>query len=461
MYRSVRWWVGGWVLGSLGGVHGQPRAEVANDVPSGRGQLDRLVQSYFQTVEDEQRRGLVAEIRTASGNSVEQVAASVRAAKLWSPLPVADFFSLPTKSAETVKVWWRGFKNPAPDRARPLVLCLPDVDEMGHHDLALERAITSLGPAFCEGCFLAVLDRPIGGGFHQHPQAARDLRAILREARRNLPLDGERVFLFGRGRGGEAAWTAAMFNPDLFAGVITVASVPRLPYAEQLLPILLPNLSHTPLLGVRPLVTDPQADPTATLLDARLSAIETWSRGAGLPVRGAPTPFVDSPHGKTVDGHAIRDDLTWLENALRPRPGVAARRSFRYLGQGDLGWLRASKLYGDVWTDDQLSILPSPGADRDAFITDVLQEKLFFLAGRVVGQTVTIATKRIAEVELRLFDGMVDFSQPVTVVVNARKRHDAVIQPDMATLLESAYAEWEFQRLVFATLSFSIAPDRP
>jgi hypothetical protein len=34
-----------------------------------------------------------------------------------------------------------------------------------------------------------------------------------------------------------------------------------------------------------------------------------------------------------------------------------------------------------------------------------------------------------------------------------------LVKPNIATLLESAYEEWEFQRLVFAKLPFSIRAD--
>jgi hypothetical protein len=120
--------------------------------------------------------------------------------------------------------------------------------------------------------------------------------------------------------------------------------------------------------------------------------------------------------------------------------------------------LRAVKTYGDA-DKRSLSIAVGPTTDRDEFITDLIKEKLFHLGGRIDGQSIHIETKRIAEVELWLFDGMVDFAKPITVIVNGRKRHEGLVKPDIATLLESAYEVWEFQRLVFVKLPFSIRPD--
>ncbi len=164
-------------------------------------------------------------------------------------------------------------------------------------------------------------------------------------------------------------------------------------------------------------------------------------------------------HSFLPDSGAIAETLSAFISRSRAAPGQPITHWFRYPAQGDVGWLRALKAYGDVWTEDQLSIVVNPTADRDAFVTDVLKDKLFYIAGHVDGQTITIETKRVAEIELRLYDGMVDFGRPITVIINGRKRHEAVVKPNIGTLLESAYEEWEFQRLVFVKLIFSIRPD--
>ncbi|MEK7757146.1 MAG: hypothetical protein AAB385_08030, partial [Planctomycetota bacterium] len=250
----------------------------------------------------------------------------------------------------------------------------------------------------------------------------------------------------------------SLFQPDLFAGVIVVASHPRLPFPQQVYPLLLPNLKDVPLAVIDPATNGPNTAPPS-VMDAHLDAIVQLAGQTSLPIRRVTVGFDDGEYGILPRWEAAKDTLAGVRGKIRTKPGRTVSHWFRYPAQGDVGWLRAFKTYGDVWTEDQLSIAVGPTTDRDAFIADVIKEKLFHLGGRVEGQTIHIETKRIAEVELRLFDGMVDFAKPITVIINGRKRHEGVVKPSVLTLLESAYEEWEFQRILYAKLPFSIRAD--
>jgi pimeloyl-ACP methyl ester carboxylesterase len=353
---------------------------------------------------------------------------------------------------------YQGGLNLDPEMRHGLVICMPDKDEEADTNLTINRAIAVLGPAFYDNCSLVALSHPIGGSFHQHPAAADDLRWIIRELRRRIHLDSDRLYLFGFRKGGEAAWMASLFQPDLFAGVIVVASHPRLPFPQQVYPLLLPNLKDVPLAVIDPATDGPNAAPPS-VMDAHLDAIAELAGQTSLPIRRVTVGFDDGEYGILPRWDAAKDELAGIRDKARTKPGRTVSHWFRYPAQGDVGWLRAVKTYGDVWTEDQLSIAVGPTTDRDAFIADVIKEKLFHLGGRVEGQTIHIETKRVAEVELRFFDGMVDFAKPITVIINGRKRHEGLVKPNIAMLLESAYEEWEFQRLAFAKLPFSIRAD--
>lgn len=374
-------------------------------------------------------------------------------------MPGGDVVAVETASSGRVNVLWRGFINRDPTPARPLVLCIPAHDETEDvPNLTLNRAVMTLGPAFYDTCFLAALSRPIGGSFHQHPAEADDLRRIIRELRRRIHLDTDRLYLFGFHEGGSAAWMASLFQPDLFAGVIAVIAHPKLPYPQQFYPLLLPNLKDLALVVIAPARdgTDP-APPS--VMEAHLNAIVEIARLNSLPMNKAIVPFDDGKFGTVPRWNAVKDAVAVIRDQTRVKSGRTVSHWFRYPAQGDVGWLRAVKTYGDLWTEDQLSIAVAPATDRDTFITDVFKDKLFHISGRVEGQTITIETKRIAEIELRLFDGMIDFAKPITVLVNGRKRHDGTVKPNITTMLESSFEEWEFQRLVLAKLSFSIRAD--
>jgi pimeloyl-ACP methyl ester carboxylesterase len=418
--------------------------------------LDALVNQYFRADDAKERTILASSIEKAAGSSIEAVATAVRRVMVWEPMPDGDI-AIQSSTSGTITAKYHGSLDLDPAPRHGLVLCMPNDDE-ADTNLTLNRAITVLGPNFCDSCGLAALSRSIGGSFHQHPAAADDLRRIIRELRRRIHLDTDRLYLFGFREGGEAAWMASLFQPDLFAGVIVVAAHPKLPFPQQVYPLLLPNLKDVPLAVIDPATDGPNAAPPS-VLDAHLDAIVQLAGQTSLPIRRVTVPFDDGEDGMLPRWDTTKDELAGIRSKSRTKPGRTVSHWFRYPAQGDVGWLRAVKTYGDVWTEDQLSIAVGPTTDRDAFITDVIKEKLFHLGGRVEGQTIHIETKHIAEVELRLFDWMVDFAKPITVIINGRKRHEGLVKPNIATLLESAYEEWEFQRLVFAELPFSIRAD--
>ena len=419
--------------------------------------LDAFVDQYFRANDAKERTQLASSIEQAAGSSIEAVATAVRRIMVWEPMPGGDI-AIRSSTSGTITAKYHGSFNLDPVPRHGLVLCMPNDDEEADTNLTLNRAIAVLGPNFYDSCGLAALSRPIDGSFHQHPAAADDLRRIIRELRRRIHLDTDHLYLFGFREGGEAAWMASLFQPDLFAGVIVVASHPRLPFPQQVYPLLLPNLKDVPLAVIDPATNGPNTAPPS-IMDAHLNAIVQLAGQTSLPIRRVTVGFDDGEYGILPRWDAAKDELAGIRGKFRTKPGRTVSHWFRYPAQGDVGWLRAVKTYGDVWTEDQLSIAVGPTTDRNAFITDVIKEKLFHLGGRVEGQTIHIETKRIAEVELRLFDGMVDFAKPITVIINGRKRHEGLVKPNIATLLESAYEEWEFQRLVFAKLPFSIRAD--
>jgi len=411
--------------------------------------LDELVDQYFRANDSKERTKLAFSIEEAAGGSIEAIAASVQQIPARLPFNDTGRIIVTTTSAGDVTATFQVMLDAEGRYARAMFLCLPAKDELAEEPRATIRAVTLLAPAISEGCFVVGLDKPVAGSFLQHVAAAQDLRKIVRELRRTLYVDTNRLFLIGAAEGGEAAWIAALFQPDLFAGVITVSSAPRLPFVQQHFPLLADNLRGTAVFSIVP--------PDNPSLNAWTRFLADFTGQRSVPIRIAQVAYPSNIKlGPIPDRRAIAGPLREFLSQGRNPPGRPISHWFRYPAQGDVGWLRAVKTYGDVWTEDQLSIAVSPTTDRDAFIADVLKGKLFHLGGRVEGQTIHIETKRIAEVELRLFDGMVDFAKPITVIINGRKRHEGLVRPSIKTMLEAAHEEWEFQRILYAKVSYSI-----
>ncbi len=423
-----------------------------SDMGDGGPTLAALVEAYFRSDEADQRARLGRTIEEVSGGDLASVAEAVRHISLWSERPGDDHrFWFEPGDGGRIAVHYRIPADYDPANRHSMIVCVPDTGMSPTQTLAF--TIDVLGNAG-RGCVLITTQRPIGGSFHQPLSSTADLRLLLRETRRRIHVDSNRVFLFGTGSGGDAAWMAAIAHPDLFSGVIILSGYPRVPCPEQVYPLFLGNLRGVAVLTVWNSPDEAPATVRQRTVAAHNRAIVDFAGQASLSITGLELP-----------GNS-RDDL-------KPPPGAVAemlaRRAapparnishwFRYPGQGHAGWLKQTRFKGRIWEAEQLSILPSPATDRGEFISDVIKAKLAYMGAQIDGQTITIETRRCARIELLLPVELVDWGRPVTVRCNGRTRHSGPISPSISTLLDNAFKEWEFQRLTVARLSFSVRTD--
>ncbi|MDO8632905.1 MAG: hypothetical protein Q7R41_20680, partial [Phycisphaerales bacterium] len=298
-------------------------------------------------------------------------------------------------------------------------------------------------------------NRTIGGMFHDRTRVTDDMPVLLREIRKLIHVNTDSVCLFGAGAGGDAAWMAATMYSFEFTGLIANDSYPHVPYPEQTYTLLLPNLNELSVLSIWS-AGGADGSPDVSPIAAFNRAIVAYARRRSLPIKGVELPGV----ANTSIQLPLKETGAILDGR---RSGVRyqVQHWFRYRGQGDCGWLRATEIVGDVWDDDQISIVPAPTTDGDRFITDKIAEKLAFISGGIEGQNISIETRRCGGVELRLSPEHVDFEKPITIVCNGRKRFEGLIRPSVADLLESAYEDWDFQHPVYARKTFSIRTDSP
>lgn len=72
-----------------------------------------------------------------------------------------------------------------------------------------------------------------------------DVMEVLAEVREELPIDGDRIYLYGHSMGGAGTYHIASKNPYLFAGLAVAAPYPR----EDLAPLeQLNNIQHLPIM---------------------------------------------------------------------------------------------------------------------------------------------------------------------------------------------------------------------
>ncbi|MCH7592674.1 MAG: hypothetical protein IH989_07845 [Planctomycetes bacterium] len=438
---------------SAGCIWSNVRAEPPDVAPARRAGLSRLVRAFF-TLSDEGKRGSLARaIEKAASGSVPAVARAIRRAELWSDAsPRIERFAVRLPGSRTVSIECSYPEGYDPAFAYPVLICLPHVGDSPARTLTLVRR--ALGESI-RGFALASPARLASASFHLAGNSAGDFTMLLRELRRRIHIDSDRLFLFGSGTGGDAAWLAAMFHPDDLAGAIVLASYPHVPYAAQTLPFLLRNLRRVPVLTVW---AEPRAGDTSLRRLAEVAqnrAIRRIADDADLPITS-----LEIASDRLDARGFLESDVRAILAGRRAAIPTEASLWFRYPQQGKIAWLRQTRFAGEVWEAPELSIRPAPGADRDLFITNTLQRKMAYLSGRIEGQTIDITARRCRRVELALREDLIDLTRPVTVRCNGKIRYEGLIEPDVATLLESAYADWDFQRPAVARFSFSIKRPR-
>lgn len=416
--------------------------------------LDRLVRAYFGIEDAKQRSRLAGMIDGASHGDLALVAQAVGGVSVWTELPsAAGFLSFESAVGKRTVAAYQLPEHYDPSLCHPMIVCFPRAGVAGRDTVVLAGQV--LGEA-ANGFVLISPDGPVCPTFHQPAGAADDVQRLLRAARREIHVDTDRVFLFGLAEGGEAAWMAAITQPDSFAGVIVLSAYPRVPFPEQVYAFLLQNMRHLPLLTVWRAPEGRHVTTRQRVVAAHNRAIVEFAQRASLPIVG-----VEIPGGESA---VPRPPAALASEMLGKRRRVLSTELshwFRYPAHGRTGWLRQVKFMGEVWEADQLAIAVSAAGDRDRFIADTIKHKLAYLGGRVDRGTITIETRRCARVELLLPMGLVDLTRPILVRCNGRRRYDRVLEPSVRVLLETAYEQWEFQRPVAARLSFSVRTDAP
>ncbi|MCH8146986.1 MAG: hypothetical protein IH987_03205 [Planctomycetes bacterium] len=409
-----------------------------------------LVVAYFRTEESDARHRLADEIDEICGGSIDRVAQAVRDARLWPTLTDrVGSLSFDCGTTDPVEIIYQlpvGYDATTP---WPVIVFAGDCDAT----LSFAQLSEPLGD-LADGFILLHPRQWIGGSFDQSLGAAGDFRQFVRHVRRAFHTDTDRLYLYGRGVGGDAAWMSGIMHPDLFAGIVVFDSYPKVPFAEQLYPIILPNLASLEALSI-------WGDPPPGILTGRANAVAVHNRAIVEFARTASLPIEGMALSAGVSQSATAKAQQTLLSCRRRFDPVAVSHWFRYPTQGHSAWLRQSKFLGEVWTADQLSIRPGPFVDRDVFIGDVLRGRLAYLGGYRDGDSFHLETRKCAGVTLSLPLREAAPRRSITVYCNRKRRYAGAIKPSARTLLSHAYRTWDMQHLVVAEISFSIRRDLP
>jgi len=429
------------------------RAEPVNPPPdvTVSAELQQLVDAYFTTTQYDERKELLPSIERAASHDPRTVAKALQRVQVWSAAQegaVSIFF--PGPGRPTVAAAFETPVGYTSDRAFPMILGVPDAGLAP--EVMLAQASRFLGDHVNE-FVVAATTSEIAGTFVQAVKDRTKLRTIVKRLRQSVHTDTNRLYLLGVGTGADAAWLAAIRNPDLFAGVIAINGYPDVPYPKQAYPLLLESLRHVPVLSIwnEPASAGDGEPERAAAVAAHNKLIAEVAATASLPIRLLKMPSTPSA-SEDPPADAI-SEIVARDRVVAP---LKIDHWFRYHEHGSAPWLRQTRFAGLEWEEAALSIATGAGVDRDAFITNVLREKMAYLGGTVEGQTVTLQVQRTSGVDLMLPIGVLDPSENVRVVCNGRTRHEGKLPPAIDVMLEDAYERWEFQAPAAVRLSLSV-----
>ncbi|MCH7703483.1 MAG: hypothetical protein IIB61_00085 [Planctomycetes bacterium] len=424
------------------------------------GELSSAIEAYFGAADSESRARRLLEITDLAGGELDVVVAALREIHVWPELGDA----VGTIGIDPLRGSTPAWTYHLPDDydcrlPHPLIVCLPSHDGIDGR-LTISMALADLDH-LADGFVLVAPHQALTDRRGLSTSAEDSLHGFSSAVRRRIHIDSERVFLYGIDRGADEAWHLELTHSWTFAGMIVHGGRPIVEYPRQVLPFLLENLRGLSIFSTWAAADPNSAEPRSRLTAAHNRAVIDWARQVGLSIDGIEL----RPGGNRRTGGAIDEDGAVADGrravlaARRDRLETVVARWFRRPHEGDVGWLRQLRFGGEVWDADQTSIAVAPGADRDTVIADRVKERMAYLGGRVEGNVIRIETRKCGRIEVRLRVAMIDFSKPLEVYCNGRRRYRRIVVPSIATLLETAQESWEFRHPVVARLSISIKSD--
>lgn len=275
--------------------------------------------------------------------------------------------------------------------------------------------------------------------------------AVLREIKRRVRVDSERVYVTGYSMGGHTSWTLVVLHPDEFAAAVPIAGSLSLPGVDRLWPTFLPNVQNTYVLqvwgGQDRLGDDGQASSHGGIAGTNRKLRDVVAE-LQLPVDSYEDP--DKAHGDVVPP---RDVL--LKALRRERVACPAKvqHTFRRLHEAHAYWLEGHTWQGEAWDRANLGRVElRPDEDPGEALYRAIRARLGELRGEIIGQRVDVRRKHVGELTVWLSDGMIDWTQPLTVNVSGRQVFEGVLEPDLFVCLTQAARTRDFERLRWAGL---------
>ncbi len=418
--------------------------------------LDLAVRSFFLSPSEPERQKWEREILATAGLTVERLTDVIRRVPLWEPQPTGDreiTLHLGRDPGVDMPAWIHVPAGYTPDRRWPVLITLHGAS--GHARSIFQYTLNLLGDRAADFIVVAP-DRFTGIAFSMPSSIVGRPRALVNAVRRRFRVDSDRVYLMGYSMGGSNTWMGTVMHADCFAGAVPLANFLQIVGGTALWDQVLPNCRHTAILfcwGENDTLDahgDPDRQGGIARMSRRMASLIDdldFERFQAFELPGVGHAGVAPP----VDA--------WVAMLERRRPHYprSVRQAFRLADQSQAYWVAAAQSRGRPLPSGELRIEMKPHETWPQAKRRYLTGRLGVIEATCHAQTITLQTRRTAELVLLLSDELVDLDRPVVVERDGRTVFNGLVSRDLRVTLTEAARTWDFERLPCARAVISYA----
>lgn len=303
------------------------------------------------------------------------------------------------------------------DTLFPLVVYVPDATSTVHFDPELSEQGTRAG----RYVFLVPdekRDNKYAPSVHEHRRHAGPLRTLLL----TLPIDPDRVYMIGSGRGGHATWDVGFLAADRWAGIFPCNGG------------LVHEGGWKASGGV--FLTNARSFATFTVFNTTFDHGLESCRYA-VQKFGEWNYRIDAHEEQQMRHMGIGEAMAKLAPVARNAHPRRIEKRFNHVEDGGHYWLRALDRKPKEWDPAAKIIVQGDWpADRDKqleVVWDAVRKQCGYLAGTAVANRIDVTAQGVGHVRVYLDPELVDFGEPVTVALNGKvvRTLKPVMQPEV------------------------------
>ena len=324
----------------------------------------------------------------------------------------------------------------------PLVVYVPDALTTASYERELEREGTA------RGRFVFLVpddeqDNEWSPTLDEHRRHVGPLRDLLLSA----PIDPDRVYLVGSGRGGHVTWAVGLLYADRWAGLFPCNGG------------IFPEGGYKASGGV--FLENARSLALFTVYNTSFDHGIDSCRMAGRKFRewGFRFEAVEEPQMRTM---GLAEAMAKLEPVVRDAHPRTLVKRFNHLDAGEHYWLRALDREPREWDPGKpLQVRrkwPTDPQEQLETVWDEVARECARIEGSIQGERITVTAHGVGRLRVYFDPELVDYGRKVTVTVNGKTHAPLALERSAEVLLRHVHETGDTSRLYWAFRDYGVRP---